>query len=170
MAKWIVEKLNPKQHQREDFDCGVEVLNAYLKTRANQEQKKRLNVTYVVVADEVKSPKPILGFYTLTNSSMVLYFVEPVLRRHIPPNYDIPTLKIGRLALAKDLQGQGIGKFMLKDACDRLIEMSVISGIKGLEVVAKNEVVANFYKSFGFCRLIDNKNTLFLPIETILSA
>lgn len=168
MPKWIIEKLDTKRHGREQFDCGIEVLNAFLKFRANQEQKKRLNVTYVAVSVEDNNPKSIMGFYTLSNSALALYFVEPNLTRHIPPTYDIPTVKIGRLAVEKSMHGQGIGQALLRDACHRIVEMSAFSGIKGLEVLAKNGEAARFYESFGFHPLLDNKETLFLPIETII--
>jgi len=170
LSKWIIEKLDVKKHNRDSFDCGVDVLNVYLKIRANQEQKKRLNVTYVAVSKEGSTRKDIVGYYTLSNSAIALYVVNENVRRHIPPTYAIPTVKIGRLAASAEHQKQGIGKRLLQDACRRIVEMSSFSGIKGIEVVSKSEAATQFYKSFGFHLLLDNDNTLFLPIETILKS
>jgi len=35
-----IELLNTEKHNRKQFDCGVNVLNIYLKQLANQDQKK----------------------------------------------------------------------------------------------------------------------------------
>lgn len=168
MSTWTIEKLNKAQHKRDHFDCGEDILNTYLKTRANQEQNKNLNVTYVVVGKDLQYPKPIMGYYTLSNSALSAYGIDASIRRHIPPTYDIPTVKIGRFATHKNQQRQGIGSLMLKDACHKIIEISAFSGIKGLEVVAKTEAAAKFYENFGFHKMDDNQKILFLPIETIL--
>lgn len=168
VSEWIIEKLDKKQHARDTFDCGEEVLNVYLKMRANQEQNKNLNVTYVAVSKKAQRPKPVVGYYTLTNSALSMYCVDPAIRRHIPPTYDIPTVKIGRFATHKEIHRQGIGSLMLRDACRKLVEISAYSGIKGLEVFAKTEAAAQFYEHFGFCRMEDSQKVLFLPIETIL--
>jgi hypothetical protein len=37
-----------KAHNRKDFDCGIESLNTYLKTRSNQDHKKHIAVTYIM--------------------------------------------------------------------------------------------------------------------------
>ena len=169
MSDIIIEPLNSKQHDRQLFDCGIEVLNVYLKQKANQEQKKRLNLTYVATKTSDTLPKAILGYYTLSNSSLALYTVQTEFKKHIPPSYDIPSVKIGRLAVDKNQQSLGIGKQLLGHAFRRIIDVSAISGVRGIEVVAKNPQAKKFYEKFGFISLKDAPNFLFMPIETILN-
>jgi len=164
----LVEKFNKQLHERDHFDCGVDVLNIYLKTRAQQEQKKRLNITYVAVANSRDKQKPILGYYTLSNSSIALMSMQPELRRHMPVTYDIPSVKIGRLAVDGRFSGEGLGRLLLKDACNRIMEIAALCGTKGIEVLAKDDRSAQFYQKFGFQKLLDTRNALFLSIETIL--
>lgn len=168
MSSIIIESLNPKQHDRQAFDCGIEVLNVYLKQRANQEQNKRLNLTYVAVQPTDTIPKAIVGYYTLSNSSLALYAVQAEFKKHVPPTYDIPSVKIGRLAVDKNQQNLGIGKQLLRHAFKKIIDASAISGIRGIEVVAKNSTASKFYEKFGFIPLKDSTTLLFMPIETIL--
>ena len=82
MSDIIIEPFNSKQHDRQLFNCGIEVLNVYLKQKANQEQKKRLNLTYVAIKSSDTLPKPILGYYTLSNSSVALHTVQTELKKH----------------------------------------------------------------------------------------
>lgn len=170
MSKWNVEKLDTTQHQREAFDCGIDVLNLFLKTRANQEQKKRLNVTYVGISVRGTTPKPIQGYYTLSNSSIALSIASGALTKHVPPTYEIPSVKIGRLAVHKTLHGQGLGHRLLRDAFKRIIEIGAMSAIKCVEVVAKDKRAIEFYKKFGFQQLVDKQNMLVIPVQTIIRA
>lgn len=170
MHNIILEQLNTESHDREVFDCGIDVLNFYLKQRANQEQKKRLNVTHVAVHKKNVSPSPIIGYYTLSNSSVALNAMQPELRKHIPPTYTIPSVKIGRLAVDKSNQKSGIGTLLLQSAFKKIIDASTISGIRGIEVVAKNQDAINYYKQYGFVQLIDSTNLLYLPIDTLINS
>jgi len=97
--EYVIEKLDSDKHNREEFDCGIEILNTYLKTRANQEQKKHLNITYVMTFSHKARKSPIVGYYTLSNSSIKPALMNLELKRDIPPTYDIPSIKIGRLAI-----------------------------------------------------------------------
>lgn len=90
--------------------------------------------------------------------------------RGIPTSYDIPTVKLGRFAVDKNFQGKKFGKILLKDAFKRVLGAAVISGVKGVEVFAKNNQAIGFYRKFGFVNLTRATPLMFLPIETIRSA
>jgi len=168
MDNFVIEKLDTVLHNRENFDCGIPTLNVYLQTRANQEQKKRLNVTYVAASKQKESKiSPITGYYTLSNSAIALAYMNDSLKKGVPSSYEIPTVKMGRLAVDLGSQGQGVGKLLLKSVFKKVIEISMLSGIKGIEVIAKNERAVEFYESFGFVRLVHADKLLFLPVETV---
>ena len=168
----MINKLNKQLHDRDKFDCGEDILNIYLQTRANQEQKKHLTVTYVAThRQSTKETFPILGFYTLSNSSLSLSEItNTVITRDIPRTYNIPTVKLGRLAVDKQFHGKNLGKLLLKDALNKVLNASIISGIKGVEVFAKNTKAIDFYVKLGFINLKHQSKQLFLPIETIRNA
>lgn len=154
------EILNPNNHNRLDFDCGVEALNKYLQRIANQDQKRSLTKVYVL-ADE----QEIIGYY-----SMSAHSVE---RDELPKNVklgsysDIPFLLLGRLAVDKKYQGQGYGEALIFHACKTTIDAAEKVGILGVIVDAKDEKAALFYESFGFYKLHKTKNRLVLPISVI---
>jgi hypothetical protein len=164
----IFEPLDKAIHNRADFDCGVPVLNQFLQKKASKEMKQNLNTTYVLTTNEKNTLKPILGYYTLSASSLILSSVPTHLIKHVPPNYQLPTARLGRLA--RDKNYPGIGKILLKDALVRIANASDSIGIYGIEVDAKDNAAKLFYEKFGFLSLMDNQYSLFLPLKTVLQA
>ena len=164
----IFEPLDKNIHNRADFDCGVPVLNHFLQTKASKEMQQNLNTTYVSTTDEENTLKPILGYYTLSASSLVLSSVPANLAKHVPPNYQLPTERIGRLA--RDKNYPGTGGILLKDALLRIAKTSDSIGIYGIEVDAKTDEAKSFYEKYGFISLVDNQYSLFLPLKTVLQA
>ncbi|MCD4719918.1 MAG: GNAT family N-acetyltransferase [Desulfobacula sp.] len=157
------EELN-RSHNRAGFDCGVEELNIFLKNLARQNLKKGLSRTFVLT--EKRIPKEILGFYTLSIFEInALKLPEKFVRKY---KGNIPAVKIARLAVAKGVQNQGIGRNMMIDAVNRTIKISENAGIIGLFVDAKNRGVKEYYQKFGFIPLSDKDLNLFLPLKTLL--
>ncbi|MBN2327730.1 MAG: GNAT family N-acetyltransferase [Candidatus Omnitrophica bacterium] len=157
------EILNPQKHNRDDFDCGVDALNRYLKKFANQDQKRSLTKVYVLAKEET-----IIGFYSISAHS--------VLRDHLPENQKIgpyealPFLLLGRLAVDKRFQGRGYGDVLIYHAFEKTLHAAETVGIMGMVVDAKNEKAAAFYEGFGFKRLAGAKNRLALPMAAIKKA
>ncbi len=57
---------------------------------------------------------------------------------------------LGRLAVDKTEQGQGLGQGLLKDALLRTLQASEIAGLRAVLVHAKHEKTKQFYLKFGF--------------------
>jgi len=76
-----IEQLE-KQHDRSDFDCGTEVLNDYLKTRARKDQQRHFSTCYLVIAND--DTNAIAGFYTISSSSIKLDQLSPTTRKKFP--------------------------------------------------------------------------------------
>ena len=157
------EPLDTSQHDRKNFDCGVDALNVYIQRFANQDQKRSLTKVYVL-ADQ----NHIIGYYTLSAHS--------VLRDKLPPDIklggysDIPFLLLGRLAVDIDHQKQGYGDASLVHAFENTQQAAQQVGILGIIVDAKDESAVSFYQGFGFRRLTEMKNRLVLPITAMESA
>jgi GNAT superfamily N-acetyltransferase len=155
----LIEALDPTRHNRTDFDCGVQELNRYLQQFANQDQKRGLAKTYVLV-DGTK----IRGYYSLA--------AHCVTRENLPSDIrvgrykDIPFLLLGRLAVDKELQGKGYGDAIMYHAFKTTKNIAERVGILGMIVDAKDEKAAAFYQRFGFRSVEGNKNRLVLPIAS----
>ena len=66
----ITIQLDKKKHNRNRFDCGVDVLNNYLRIMANQQSSKDNTRTFVL--EDETNPSYIIGYYTLTMTSIDL--------------------------------------------------------------------------------------------------
>jgi GNAT superfamily N-acetyltransferase len=161
MTNYKIVLLN-KDHLRDDFDCGVSVLNDFFKKYALQNQKKRLVRTYVCL----KNDTDIVGFYSLAFGSVYQSDVPPFIARGIR-KYQIPLMVLGRLAISIDMQGIGIGKALLKDAMLRSVNAADIAGLRAIVVHAKDKTSQNFYLKYGFLPAPNNPLTLFYPLEFI---
>lgn len=169
MRNICIETFNKNIHMRENFDCGKEILNIYLKERANRERNKKLNVIYVAVPDELENEKkPILGYFTLSASCIAHpHLKEDSFYKHVPSTYKIPSIKIGRLAVDVKYQNSGIGKLLLKDALIKIAQTSSLVGVMAVEVFAKDAEASNFYQKCGFKKLNNSENVMIMAAKTI---
>lgn len=158
----MIELLD-KKHNREDFDCGKELLNNYLKTQAGQDFKRKLAVCFVLSNNE----KNIQGYYTLSNNSIPLSSFPDAIRNKLPKSYNaIPSTLLGRLAIDKKYQGQGIGKILLIDALKRCHEISEKIGSFAVIVDPIDEEAEKFYKKYDFIKLPDSEK-MFIATKTL---
>lgn len=151
-------------HDRAAFDCGEESLNSFLKRQARQNASRNLGVTHVVVPSPGASQ--IWGYYTLLVRS-VERDVWPRSNKFPPDGVGVALL--GRLAVDKSGQGQGLGTLMLLRAIEQTERAARDLGIYALVVHAPNDQARDWYVGlgFGFEELLDNPHHLYLPIETI---
>ena len=152
-------------HDRESFDCGVDALNLYFRQVARQHAAKDISRTFVLVDPNSSALQPVLGFFTLSICQVLGEGVPPKWAKKLPNN--IPAIRLGRLAVSRSRQGQGLGKALLVEAIHRAARAGEIAGGIGLFVDAKDEAAARFYKKFGFQEVPANPLILFLPMGTI---
>lgn len=159
----MIELLN-KIHNRNDFDCGNELLNNYLKTQAGQDAKRKLSACFVLTETETKAIK---GFYTLSNNSIPLNSFPTTIIQKLPKSYtSIPTTLLGRLAIDKKYQGQGIGKILLIDALKRSFQNAQIIGSFAIVVDPIDENAEAFYTKYDFIKLPDS-GKMFMAMKTL---
>jgi GNAT superfamily N-acetyltransferase len=161
--KAMIELL-AKKHNRNDFDCGKELLNNYLKNRAGQDIKRKLSACFVYAEKETNC---IQGYYTLSNNSIPLSSFPEQIKRKLPPSYNsIPTTLLGRLAIDKNFQGKGLGKILLIDALKRSYELSKEIGSFAVVVDPIDKEAERFYEKYDFIKLPDSEK-MFIAIKTL---
>ena len=161
MTEWTIRRLD-KDHDRSTFDCGQRMLNAWLKDRAGQFDRRDLSRTFVATRpDEVL----VVGYYVVS-THRVVYEARPAAKSQGLPRLDVPVVLIGRLAVDHTVQG-GLGALLLVDALRRSLRISEQVGIRAVEVDALDDAARNFYLKFGFRSLLDDPRHLFLPMHEI---
>lgn len=149
------------QHQFDDFVCGVDSLDDWLKKRAYANQINGASRTYVVT-DEQK----VVGYYCLASGALELKNAPASIRRNMPD--PIPVAILGRLAIDKTYQGKGIGVALLQDAVIRTAKAAEILGIRGLLVHALSIEGKAFYEHHGFVVSPTQPMTLILSLKKLL--
>ena len=161
-------ELLAKTHDRDGFDCGSEPLNLFLKQTARQHAERGISRTFVLVDEAATPPKPIVGFFSLNICQIKAESLTPQEAKKLPR--DVAGVRLGRLAVAKTCQRQGIGKTLLVAAMGKFIEIFNSAGGIGLFVDAKDQDAKRYYEQFGFVSLPSNDLELFLPVRTIHEA
>lgn len=162
MPKDFVFSVIATKHDRKNFTCGVPDLDRYLQKQARQDLKRKLAVPYVLADDAGR----IAGFYTLSSFSIGISDLPEKIAGKLPyPK--IPAVLIGRLAVDKSFQGQGIGEHLLMDALNRSAGQGRTMGLWAVVVHAKDKRAAAFYRKYDFVPFPGNIRHLFLPMKTV---
>jgi predicted GNAT family N-acyltransferase len=161
---FLVEPL-ASQHDRQRFDCGVEVLNRYLRTQARQEMARDVAVIYVLVL--VDQPATIAGYYSLSATAVRLSELPEATRKRLPRYPLVPATLLGRLAVDQSYRGRGLGERLLVDSLERSLTVSRSVASAAVIVDAKDAAGATFYARYGFIAFPDRPLRLFLPMKTI---
>jgi GNAT superfamily N-acetyltransferase len=149
-------------HNKENFNCGKTLLDAYLHKQAKQDVKRRLSACFVLSdGNEIK------GYYTLSTASVERRLLPQEIIKKLPPSYsDLPAILLGRLAVNKSYQGQGLGEVILMDALKRSYLTSMQVGSMAVIVDPLDEEAVKFYEKYDFILLPDS-GKMFLPMATI---
>jgi predicted GNAT family N-acyltransferase len=154
-----------KPHRRDDFDCGTEALNSYLRMQARQEMERDVAIVYVLVSSD--QPTTIAGYYSLSSTGVRLSEWPEAIRKKLPRYPLVPATIIGRLAVALGHRGQRLGEKLLIDALRRSLTASQSVASVAVIVDAKDPAGAEFYLRYGFTPFPDQPLRLFLPMKTV---
>ena len=146
------------------FDCGIEVLNEFLSRYSLKNDTLGIGKTFVAFDEK----EEIAGFFTLATAQVVYEDIPDNYRTKLP-KYPIPSLRIARLAVGKNQQGNGIGKWLLKQIFIKIIHVADITGLYFIIVDAK-ESSKGFYEHYGFTKFNDREFSYFLPVDTVRKA
>ncbi|MDO9267819.1 MAG: GNAT family N-acetyltransferase [Methylobacter sp.] len=144
----------------DDFACGVDSLDNWLKKRAYPNQINGASRTYVV-----SEGKRVVAYYCLASGALELNNTPASIRRNMPD--PVPIVLLGRLAVDKAYQGRGLGVALLQDATVRTAQAAGILGIRGLLVNALSVEAKAFYQHHGFVSSPTQPMTLILSLKRI---
>lgn len=155
----------------ENFDCGDDALNNYLKRNAwTNQQKISIGVSYVA-ADE-NAPLFVLGYFTLAMASVPRDAFPKKYVRGMPP-YDLPLILLARLAADQRFGGRGIGHALISEALRISLRIADDVGCRCIITDAYRNRV-NWYARYGFISIEgaaqSGPQRMFLDIRTVRAA
>jgi GNAT superfamily N-acetyltransferase len=156
-----VVPLDREYHQRDGFVCGNAVLDRYLATQAGQDLTRGVAAVFVAMRPGDAS---VLGYYTLSQASVPLIDLPRAQQKRLPRYPDVPVTLLGRLAVHRELHGQGLGALLLGDALRRVTDVARQVASTGLLVDAIDDAAVAFYAKFGFVAFAESPHRLFLAM------
>jgi GNAT superfamily N-acetyltransferase len=159
-VEYKIEPLK-SHHDRTGFSCGVPALDTYLQRQARQDLERKLAAVFILASDG----KTISGFYALSAHS-ILAADLPAGQAKKLPRFPLPVTLLGRMGVSQDLQGRGLGEFLLMHALERAWIGSQQVASWAVLVDAKSGA-REFYLKHDFVPLPSQPDRLFLPMTTI---
>lgn len=131
------------RHELHTFNSGVDSLDQWLKRRALKNQASGASRTFVACDGD-----RVLAYYALASSAVVVDAAPGRFRRNMPD--PIPVVVLARLAVDCSLQGAGLGRALVKNAAQRVLQAADVIGIRGMVVHALSMEAKAFYERVGF--------------------
>ena len=166
MSDWQEEPTG-RHHDRRAFDCGDAAPNEYLRRYARQNHESGGAKTFV--AASLPEPARVLGYYTISPGAVEFPRVPADLTKRLG-RYDVPIFRLGRLAVDRSAQGQGLGGDLLMAAVERALAVAAEVGGVALAIDAKSAEAARWYARFGAQALLDKPLKLVLPLSVVTDA
>ena len=136
-----------KSDKREGFSCGEIELDYFFQKYVGQNQFKHyIGVTYIATDDST-----IFGFATVSMATLSKEDFDLKKQKKLPL-YPLPVLKLSRMGVQKEYQGEGFGLSLIKMVFKLALEQKERVGCIGVVVDAKEDAV-EFYKKLGFIEL-----------------
>lgn len=129
-----------------NINISIEPLKDYLSSMSYKHTVDGCFITYLLEDDN-----EVLGYISFSNTVIDSDCEEAkeLLNVSKGMKYPIPTLKITRLAVADDFQGQKLGKLLIAFAEIKAFIQQESTGCKALVVDSKNAAI-DFYKNANF--------------------
>jgi len=147
-------------HLLEDFDCGSDVLNKWLQTKALRNQREGSSRTWVVLDDQ-----RVVAFYASSTAVLLRGHATKHATRNQPD--PVPAMLLSRLAVDTASQWQGLAAALLKHFVLKSLEVAEVTGVRLLLVHAKDFTAQRFYPRYGFGPSAIDDMTLVLLVEDL---
>lgn len=142
--------------QIEEFECGVALVDDWVRKRAAFARKAGTAVVYATFCDGV-----LAGFYSLSSQSIMRDAVPGWIVRNSPEQ--IPVILLGMMGVDKRFQGCGLGRDLLLDAVHRAESVAAQIGARALVVDPVDDSSNAFYAAHGF-RCIPGSDRMFAKL------
>src|SRR5712691_6520198 len=167
----IVIRRLEEHDEVENFDCGHDALNNYLKRHAwTNQQKSLIGVSYVALDED--APRTVVGYFTLPTASVPRDAFPKKYVRGLPP-YDLPLILLARLAVDRRFSGRGVGHALISEALRISLRVADEVGCRCIITDAYRGRVA-WYARYGFVPIQGSAENgpqrMFLDIRTVRSA
>ena len=155
----------------ENFECGDDALNNYLKRHAWANQAKNsIGVSYAAFDED--APRTVLGYFTLAMASAPRNAFP---KKHIRglPLYELPLILLARLAVDRRFAGRRLGHELISEALRLSLRVADEVGCRCIITDAYRDRI-NWYARYGFVPVEgadeSRPQRMFLDLRTVRAA
>jgi GNAT superfamily N-acetyltransferase len=151
-----------KAHPRKSFFCGQPEVDVWLKTKALQHQEKHLSVTKMLI----DGSGMIAGYYTVATGQIDFGDLPDEVTRKLPRRM-LPVALLAWLGVARECQGEGLGRLLLAQALRDCYEAGQTLAFMAVILDCVDDAAKAFYRQFDFAELPGHPYRLFLPFRLL---
>lgn len=136
--------LDPRRHDREQFDSGEPVLDEWLRRYAGQNRRRDTAATWVIAdADDV-----VVAYASVAMTGIDRSAAPQTVAKGAPD--PVPALLLGRLAVDHRYANLGIGTALATHALATAVELNEKAACRAVVVTAVNAPARTWWERLGF--------------------
>ena len=148
------------------FSSGQPSIDRWLKNNARKCVKRLETRVFLASASGETSP---LGYYALRVSDDLVGDGIKSHNSYVKTRTSFQGIHLAYLGVHEDFQGQGLGKYLMMDAIDRVAQVSEHVGFYAFTLTAIDQATSKFYSSLGFETYSEDRGQfkMLMPVETV---
>ncbi|MEX1041226.1 MAG: N-acetyltransferase [Pirellulaceae bacterium] len=152
-----------RNHPRASFDCGSDRVNDWLRSKADQAQRKFLSATTVLL----DSQEAIAGYYTLALGQVEFSELPPATTRKLPKS-SLPIAKLAWLGVHRTHQKRGLSERLIAQAMLDCYQASQWLPFVAVIVDCLEESLKGLYARWDFADVPANPTRVFLSASQLM--
>lgn len=138
------ELLDPRRHDRGQFDCGEPTLDDWLRRYAGQNRRRDTAATWVIT----NAGGVVVAYASIAMTAIDRSAAPDALAKGAPD--PIPALLVGRLAVDRRYAGLGIGTALTAHVLATAVELNEKAACRAVVVTALNNGASTWWQRLGF--------------------
>jgi GNAT superfamily N-acetyltransferase len=134
-----------QDHELELFNCGDDAMSDWLRRFAFTSDRAGMCSVYVSTPP---GQSRVAGYYGLATAGVSSVNAADRITKGVG-RYDIPVILLARLAVDREFQGMRLGQALLKDALNRILNVSDQVGVRAVLIHCLDEPARAFYMNFA---------------------
>ncbi len=136
--------LDPRRHDRDQFDSGEPVLDDWLRRYASQNRRRDTAATWVIA-----DAQDVVVVYASISMTGIDRSAAPVVVAKGAPD-PVPALLLGRLAVDRRYAGLGVGTALALHVLATAVELNESAECRAVVVTALSRTARTWWERLGF--------------------
>ena len=166
---WVLERLDPEQHNVRKLRSGNEKVDAWLREVAKHALSADTSITHVL-AERTSQPgsrRRVVAYFSLAMADVDISSIPESEREGLPSGHRVPGALLTWLGIDRTLQGRGMGKTMLRMATRKVVTAGEVIAARIMITDAIDARAQAFYEHFGFVALPTRPDRLIMSIARL---